>query len=255
MSAAPARSSVFDRGAERYDRARPRYPRRLVDELVAALPGSDVLEIGCGTGQLSVALAGRGPRVTALELGPALAARAASHLASYDGCRVINADFEQWRPDRRYDAVVSATAFGWLGDGRIGRVADALEPGGLAAIVGTSHVRGGTEAFFIDVQACYERWDPSTEPGLRLASKHESDGYGFAEDERFEIVAKSHYFRDIAYTASDYVDLLGTYSGMIELSETRRERLFADIQKLIEERYDGRIVKRYQHELLLTRRA
>ena len=35
---------------ERYDRARPRYPDALVARVVAASPGPDVLDVGCGTG-------------------------------------------------------------------------------------------------------------------------------------------------------------------------------------------------------------
>src|SRR5690606_41219093 len=35
---------------ERYDRARPRYPDALVERIVAASPGPDVLDVGCGTG-------------------------------------------------------------------------------------------------------------------------------------------------------------------------------------------------------------
>jgi ubiquinone/menaquinone biosynthesis C-methylase UbiE len=55
--------ATFDGVAERYDEARPRCPASLVDDLVARAglrPGSWVLEIGPGTGQLTVALAARG---------------------------------------------------------------------------------------------------------------------------------------------------------------------------------------------------
>lgn len=47
---------TFDEAADLYDRARPRYPQALVDDLVRAAglgPGSRVLEIGPGTGQLT----------------------------------------------------------------------------------------------------------------------------------------------------------------------------------------------------------
>ena len=35
---------------ERYDRARPRYPEALVARILAASPGPDILDVGCGTG-------------------------------------------------------------------------------------------------------------------------------------------------------------------------------------------------------------
>ena len=36
--------------ADRYDRTRPRYPDAMVDRIVAAGPGHDVLDVGTGTG-------------------------------------------------------------------------------------------------------------------------------------------------------------------------------------------------------------
>jgi cyclopropane fatty-acyl-phospholipid synthase-like methyltransferase len=54
----------FDEDAERYDRARPRYPSALLDEVMALAhlrPGSRVLEIGCGTGLHIVRVAYRTP--------------------------------------------------------------------------------------------------------------------------------------------------------------------------------------------------
>jgi SAM-dependent methyltransferase len=35
---------------ERYDRTRPPYPDALVERIVAASPGPEVLDVGCGTG-------------------------------------------------------------------------------------------------------------------------------------------------------------------------------------------------------------
>lgn len=64
---------TFDEAAALYDRARPRYPEPLVDDLARAAglgPGSRVLEIAPGTGQLTVPLATSGCRLTAVELGP-----------------------------------------------------------------------------------------------------------------------------------------------------------------------------------------
>ena len=69
--------ATFDQAAELYDRARPRYPAALFDDLAGLTgigPGSRVLEIGPGTGQATVTLAERGCRVVAVELGADLAA-------------------------------------------------------------------------------------------------------------------------------------------------------------------------------------
>jgi hypothetical protein len=68
---------LFDAIAEDYDRFRPTYPPALVDEACARLaPGAWVLEIGCGTGQLTAALVARGLRVAAVDPGPNMIALA-----------------------------------------------------------------------------------------------------------------------------------------------------------------------------------
>ena len=71
---------TFNEDAARYDRARPRYPVQMFDDLAAAgvAPGPRVLEIGCGTGQATVPLAERGYRIVAVELGTDLAAAGSS---------------------------------------------------------------------------------------------------------------------------------------------------------------------------------
>ena len=45
---------------------------------------------------------------------------------------------------------------------------DALRAGGVLATISTHHVAGASwnQTFFDEVQACYERWDPATPPGL-----------------------------------------------------------------------------------------
>ena len=157
--------AVFDEDAELYDRARPGYPDALFDDLFALAgigAGSRVLEIGCGTGQATVALAERGCAVVAVELGANLAAVAARNLAAFPNAQVVVGAFEDWPlPDEPFDAVVAFTAFHWV-DPTVGvdKVAEALRPGGAFATVTTDHVAGGTDAFFVDVQDCYERWDP-----------------------------------------------------------------------------------------------
>ena len=67
---------TFGQAAERYDRARPEYPEELFDDLVALAgltPGDRLVEVGCATGKATRPLAGRGFRITCVELGAELA--------------------------------------------------------------------------------------------------------------------------------------------------------------------------------------
>jgi SAM-dependent methyltransferase len=131
--------SVFDEVAEDYDRHRPSYPDVLVDRACDAAgigPGAPVLEIGCGTGQLTRSLLARGLRVTAVEPGRQLIARA-HQLDGMDDVRFVNARLEDaLLPADRYSAVFCASAIHWIDpDVSWRKAADALVDGGGLALV------------------------------------------------------------------------------------------------------------------------
>lgn len=256
-------SRTFDEDAELYDRARPGYPPKLyadLAELAGASPGSRVLEVGCGTGQATVPLAGQGCRITAVEAGLHMAAVARRKLAGAADVDVVTARFESWPlPPEPFDAVVSATAFHWIDPSvRVARAADALRPGGALAVVRTQHVRGGTEEFFVEVQRCYERFDPLTQPGQRPPEAAGVDGSDHAREVarsgRFGPTAFRRYERELAYTTAEYLELLRTYSNHRALPEAARNGLLGCVADLIDRRYGGRVSKRYLIELAVSHR-
>jgi SAM-dependent methyltransferase len=145
MTALPAATArrygkVFDEIAAEYDRRRPAYPDQLVDQAcqVAGIgSGAQVLEIGCGTGQLTRSLAARGLHITALEPGPSLLALARRNLAGAGTVEFVNARFEDaLLPREQFQAVFCASAFHWI-DPEISwqKTADVLVPGGTLALV------------------------------------------------------------------------------------------------------------------------
>ncbi|MEV5777888.1 class I SAM-dependent methyltransferase [Streptomyces antimycoticus] len=255
-------SRIFDEDAELYDRARPGYPPELFDDLTEVAgtgPGCRVLEVGAGTGQATLPLAERGCRITAVELGTDMAAVARRNLAGFEAVEIVTADFETWPlPEEPFDAVVSATAFHWIDPAvRMAKAADALRPGGALAVVATQHVAGGSEAFFVEAQDCYERFDPATPPGLRLPAAADVDTSDHADEVahsgRFGPVDFRRYEWDLTYTTAEYLAVLRTYSGHRALPPQAREGLLECIAGLIDRRYGGRVTKRYLTELRVSR--
>ncbi|WP_182903704.1 trans-aconitate 2-methyltransferase [Microbispora sp. H10830] len=246
---------TFTEDAALYDRMRPGYPAAMFEHVPR---GSRVLEIGCGTGQATASLAGRGCVVTAVELGAAMAALARRKLARFPDVDVVNAAFEEWPlPPEPFDVVFAATSFHWIDPAtRVGKSADALRPGGLLAVVSTEHVAGGSTEFFAEVQRCYERWDPATPPGLRLkpGSDIPYDSEEIDASGRFGPVRFHRYEWDHAYTTREYLDLLTTYSNHRALPAGDLAGLLGCIAALIDGRYGGRIVKRYLTQLALAER-
>lgn len=131
---------VFDEIAAEYDRHRPTYPDELVDQAcqVAGIGSGDhVLEVGCGSGQLTRGLVTRGLHVTALEPGKNLTALARQNLDGAGQVEFVNARFEYAPlPRERFQAVFSASAFHWI-DPEVSwqKAADVLVPGGTLALV------------------------------------------------------------------------------------------------------------------------
>ena len=129
---------VFDEIAAEYDRHRPTYPDEIVDQAcrVAGIGSGDrVLEVGCGSGQLTRSLVARGLRVTAVEPGANLIARARKNLEG--AVEFVNAQFEDAvLPREQFQAVFSASAFHWV-DPKVSwqKAADVLVPGGTLALV------------------------------------------------------------------------------------------------------------------------
>lgn len=251
--------ATFNEAAELYDRARPGYPPEVFDdlaELAGIRPGSRVLEIGPGTGQATVPMAKRGYQITALEIGADMAAVARRNLAGFPLVALIVSAFEEWPlPAEPFDAVVSATAFHWLDpEVRLTKAADALRLGGALATVATHHVAGGDDNFFGEVQACYERWDPSTQPGLRLPAVTDLP---MASDEldrsgRFGPAKFRRYEWEVSYSTAAYIEVLLTYSGHRALEPTVRSNLLSCVAELIDSRFGGQVTKRYLAELRIA---
>jgi SAM-dependent methyltransferase len=254
------RRETFDEAAELYDQARPGYPTKLLHDLVTLSgvgPLGRVLEIGPGTGQLTVPLARLGFEIVAVELGSALATVARRNLAGFPKVTVITSSIEDWSPPAEpFDLVVSATAFHWLDPAtRVGMAARFLRPGGALAVIETHHVAGGDQEFFESSQACYRRWDPASRPDFQLSTVaqvarsspelEEFPGLGKVELRRYEW--------ERTYTTEAYRNLLLTYSDHRALDPAAREGLFACISALMDARFGGRIVKKYLSELRVAR--
>jgi SAM-dependent methyltransferase len=131
---------VFDEVAEDYDRHRLTYPDVLVDRVCEGAGigrGTAVLEIGCGTGQLTRSLLARGLRVTAVEPGQRLIARARDQSNGIGDVQFVNARLEDASlPRAQYSGVFSASAVHWIDpDVSWRKAADALVDGGSLGLV------------------------------------------------------------------------------------------------------------------------
>lgn len=255
------RPESFDEVADLYAAARPAYPKALVDDLLALAAlrsGCRGLEIGAGTGQLTVPLAERGVRLIAVERGRNLARLLERRLVQFAHVSAVVADFDEWdAPVDPFDVVVAATAFHWLNPStRVSKCAGLLRPGGTLAIVHTHWGCGEPhDRFTREGQRCYARWDPTFDPGFRppgpedLPDRNEElEASGF-----FDEVVHRRYVCRHTYDARAYCNLLGTFSNILAFDQRRRERFLSCIFKLIDGQFGGRIVRADVYDLWLAR--
>lgn len=259
---ATARSygKVFNVIATSYDRNRPGYPAALIDHAVeqAGLkPGDEVLEIGCGTGQLTRDLLNRGLRVTAVEPGDQLVQLAAENLQGAGPVAFVNARLEDTQLlSAHYRAVFSASAIHWV-DPDVGwrLIAGALTPGGTLALI---QYQGLQEERSIDDQrellAAMQRHAPelaagwpayrdldSTVAGARERRDNVSEVWGWLGSYPLGREYAAALFEEaeltvvptlVEHTAAELNGLLGTMSFWQRLSPAQQRAIIADNEAL-----------------------
>ncbi|MGB2695010.1 MAG: class I SAM-dependent methyltransferase [Dehalococcoidia bacterium] len=254
----------FDTVPEIYHRVRPTYPEPLFDDLFAYVSTTSrspaVVEIGPGTGKATKPLLERGASVTAVEIGPRLAAFLQDKLAAAfpDRLQVINASFEACAlPLATYDAVVSATAFHWVqADVRLQKSRDLLRPGGALAIIGTNQIRSEIDrGFFARVFPIYKKYnpldDPAEPPGADVVPREYQE---IVESGLFEDVMLHRYRWDQTYRTAAYADLVRSYSVTQVMEPAAREGLIAELSGVIDEEYGGSVTRPLVITLTLGRK-
>jgi SAM-dependent methyltransferase len=229
----------FDRAAEDYQRTRPVCPPQLFDDflrLTGLKTGDRVTEIGCGTGQATVPLAERGLAVTAVELGPELAAIARRRLTGFPAAEVVTCSFEDWQPqDAMFDAVVAVNSLHWIDPQlRYAKSYRLLRSGGAMAVAGCQWARpAGAGRFWTDVQADYRavgfEGNPSPPPDQIASPRFPPEAEGL-----FEEVASLRYPFQVRYSAEDYLANLATQSGTYALGEARSAEFLALVRRRLE---------------------
>lgn len=247
-----ARALAFGGVAAQYDRARPTYPKALIDTLMEWAPRT-VLDVGCGTGKASRLLADRGCDVLGIEPDAQMAAVARDH-----GVRVEEGTFEEWEPRHRgFDLVISGQAWHWV-EPTVGvaKAASVLPAGGHLAVFWN---RGRHDALVADaLDPVYARFAPAlTRPSRELHPEHE------AHDAHLEELASNDYFASVearafsweaAYDRDQWLDFSATQSDHVLLPAAQRAALLEAVGDVIDE-LGGRLSYHFSTLLITATRV
>lgn len=225
----------FSAHADAYAAHRPTYPVALVEFLAELAPRTGLAwEAGCGSGQLSVSLAGRFDRVIATDASAKQLARAAPHpRIEYRHARAEDSGLPAVRgagsatsgATSGVDLAVAAQAAHWFDiEGYYAEVRRVAASDAAIALVSYGPTRIShridpiVEEFRISTLAPY--WAPER--------RHVEDGYRslpfpFAEVEAPELEVRAEW------TLSDLLSYVRTWSALRSLEEPRRQALLQDL--------------------------
>lgn len=237
----------FGSDAERYDRARPSYPQAMVERIAAACPGTDVLDVGCGTGIVARQFAAAGCRVLGVDVDARMA-----DLARQRGLAVEVAAFEAWDPaGREFDAVVAGQTWHWVDPvAGAAKAARTLRPGGLLAVFWNAGQPSPELAeSFAEVyrrvmpdSLAARQWTTPAVDGYSALCTRAADGirevgaFGAPEQWRFDW--------ERAYTRDEWLDQLPTTGGHTRLPPAELEEVLAGIGAAVDS-VGGRFTMRY----------
>jgi SAM-dependent methyltransferase len=217
------RANSFGGAAQSYDTYRPRYPDRLIDDVLAP-DGRRVLEAGAGTGIASMQMIERGADVLAVEPDARMAA-----VAQAKGIPVELATFEDWDPaGRRFDRVVFAASFHWVDPAvALPKIRGILDGGGKLALIWnrlrpTNPTRAEFEAIYRDYMNVETHWvdgNPGEVIDMIAAA-------GFT-------VTEQKYPHDLHYSAQQWVDIAFTFSHQLILAADKATELRARLVERI----------------------
>jgi SAM-dependent methyltransferase len=226
----------FGSDPERYDRTRPRYPDAMVEAIVAASPGPDVLDVGIGTGIAARQFQAAGCRVLGVDIDARMADFARRH-----GLEVEVATFEAWDPaGRTFDAIVSGQTWHWIDPvAGAAKAAEVLRPGGRLALFWnvfqlSPDVAEGFSAVHRRVMPgpLADMWARPALEGYSVLFTRAADGIrevgAFGEPEQWRFDWEQPYTRD------EWLDQLPTGGGYAQLPTAQLEELLTGIGAVVD---------------------
>lgn len=236
------RARSFDDWAPDYDRFRPGYPDELFDEIEVRLGLPErplVVDLGAGTGRATLAMAGRGWRVTAVDPGKPML-DVLRQRATDEGIIVatLRAHAEETGLDpASVDLATAAQAFHWFSKpGALAEMERIVRGGGGIALFW--NVRDAEQSSLVagynDLLAAHGIDADTRMPG----AEGETAGW-IRENGGFEEPAFFQVPHAVETTAHAFIGLAFTASYVRALAPEEQTRLEEELQQLVDEHASG----------------
>lgn len=238
----------FETVVDEYDAGRPDHPPAVYDRL-EPLEGSCVVDVGAGTGIATRALAERGASVVAIDLGPAMLARATRRTP---GLRAVVADGARLpMPDGSVDLLTLSQSWHWLdASRRCDEAARVLTAGGRWA-AWWSHPFADGEPWFDTYWSTVEHACPGAHRDQRTtdwgATIDPACGLGMVDSSVLPWVR--------TVSVDSWMTDQASHSYVAAMPPEPRKRLLADLRSILDGRFPGgAMAVRYETWMWIARR-
>jgi SAM-dependent methyltransferase len=251
----PAAGAGFEAAVEHYERGRPSYPDDAVSYLVNELEireGTDVLDLGAGTGKFTELIVHTGARITALE--PVSSMRAALERNCPTISAVDGTAEDVPAEDDSFDVAVAASAFHWFdGERALPEIHRVLRPAGALGLIWNA--RDESSDWSERLTEIFDELAGPDQPRYRSGRWRE------AFERRSDLFGPLHH--RVAYhvhhvTPSTFLDRVLSVSYVAAASEPDRERVREEVAELLSHDPDLRdrdeIVMPYRTDVFWARR-
>jgi SAM-dependent methyltransferase len=247
------RARSFGQVAHRYDQARPSYPDVMIDDIVAELPGPEVVEVGAGTGKATLLFAARSLRVTCIEPDVEMAAVLRENVEGLD-VEIVTSAYEDFETVKQFDGLVAAQSWHWTKpETRYGKAAALLKPSGIFAVF-WNRTDWSRVVLAPAVDAVYARHglEIDTLPAARESrteTRRALEHSTFFADARIRTYHSTQF-----YSAQEWCDYVASTSDVLILEPDHAAAFLADMRATIEREGDGIIEISRHCELCLAHR-
>ncbi len=250
-------SEMFNQMADFYDKFRPSYPLETINSIVKTAdltPGSQVLEIGAGSGKATEQFAAYGFEMLCMDPGEDLVHKGNERFRDQN-ITFVATRFENYAlPHAHFDAIVAAQSFHWI-----------PKPQGYSLCASTLKKHGWLMPFW-NIELIYDT--ELDQDLLSILEKHsaftatmKTDDYNDRVERISKDIAASGYFYEPQitqtywekiYTAEEYFGYVMTGNVFIRNPDSTKSACFHDLCKLAD-KYNG-IRRRFVCELYASQK-
>jgi len=256
-----SKKTWYSSAVRAYDRTRPSYPQAIINrvlELAQISRDGRILEIGCGSGNATVAFAQMSFSLLCLEPNQDFCWLARQNCREYSHVEILNTSFEEWSEEAEaFDAILAATAIHWVSpEIAYPKAANALKENGSLILL-WNVIPEPSPGRYNSALEIYQTYAPSI-------TAYEDQECQRAKLKGIEdIVINSGKFIDLVsgwmecqavYSIDDYLALLSTLSPYLKLEEHSRELLFEHLRESMEQEVEDSINVSYLSAFQVARK-